>query len=711
MASGTISGTTSNQYIAAKVVWESEADHKYNQSTVVAKLYYRRTNTGYTTYGSGNFSISIGGVTKTEYISGVEIGTGWVLVMQHSQWFDHDSDGTKSVTISATGSLNGTTLRYTALSRTVALDTIPRASTVSASNVTLGNKCKVTWKPNASAFRFKLVFELGDWTYTTGYISPNTTSSYTYTGYTIPIAAAEGITSGKTGTMTVTLQTYSGSTLLGSDSDTFTVTVPINDSTMPDVTMTLTPVSSLASPLNTLYIQGYSRVKATLSATAKEGATISSYSMTVQGKTYGSPYQSDLLTKSGSVEVVGTAKDSRGISGTTTKTINVIPYSTPRILPASGESDIICARCDESGNLTESGTCLKIKAMRSYSKVTSGSTQHNKCTIRYRYRVETTKTFSDWITLLSGSTLTTNTVDKTITNISFDPQKAYVIQVGVADTIGKTDAAQFGVATDNATLHLAKGGKRIGLLRYAKDSDEAGIDVGAPIHGGAVDNFTLGTLLTATSAAPISLNDITEAGNYYSPNADNSKYITDSPYNEGGFSLIVREIQSVNMIRQELFYGRTNWQRHYNASSGVWSDWLRYLMTDYPESTSADFVTDTGVWDVDDSDSDKGYWRYRKWKSGAVDMNGLIQVFPETEGTLGAAGVYYSKVIYIDLPFEVANFNFTGSSTSYHCFVGNCNSVDGNSKQIRLRLYRFTDFAGLVDYKVYVRIMASGKLK
>ena len=134
-------------------------------------------------------------------------------------------------------------------------------------------------------------------------------------------------------------------------------------------------------------------------------------------------------------------------------------------------------------------------------------------------------------------------------------------------------------------------------------------------------------------------------------------------------------------------------------------------MTDEDTSTAVDFVTEIGVWNVDDSDPDKGYWRYRKWKSGAVDMNGLFKVTPKTESTLGTAGVYYSEVIYIDLPFEVVNFQFTGSSASYHCFIGNTNSVDGNYKQIRLRLYRFTDLDSLADYNVYVRIIASGKLR
>ena len=34
-----------------------------------------------------------------------------------------------------------------------------------------------------------------------------------------------------------------------------------------------------------------------------------------------------------------------------------------------------------------------------------------------------------------------------------------------------------------------------------------------------------------------------------------------------------------------------------------------------PHSVKMDFVTEIGVWNVDDSDPDKGYWRYRKWKN------------------------------------------------------------------------------------------------
>lgn len=703
MATGTINGTTSNEYIEAKVEWESTSIPENNQSKVTAKLYYRRTNTGYTTYGNGSFSVKVG-TTKSTTSKYVEIGTSWVFIVQHTAYVAHEDDGTKKVAISATGSIPNTTFTSTSLEKTVTLNTIPRASDVSASDVDIGSNCKVTWTPHSKSFSFVLKFSMGSWS-ASKTVEPNTTSSYTYTGYTIPYTAAGEIPNSKTGKMTVELQTYSAGKLIGSSSDTFTVTVPSNSNTQPAVTMTLTPVSSLEYPLNTLYIQGYSRVKATLSAEGKQKASISSLSLTVQGKTYASPYQSALLTTTGNVTVTGSAKDSREITGKDEQTINVIQYSAPKILHAIGEKDIICARCDSSGNLTDSGTCIKIKARRSYSRVESGGTQHNKCMIRFRYRLETSSSFSGWTTLLSGSTTSTDTVNTTITSITFDPQKAYVIQIGVLDTIGKTDAAQFGVPTDNVTLHLGKGGKRIGLLRYAEDSDEEGIDVGAPIHGGAVDNLTLGEMLQATSAAPIDLNDITKVGNYYSPSAGVSQYIANTPFSEGGFGLIVRQIQSTNMIRQELYYSRTSWQRHCNTDTNEWSGWLRCMMTD-SELSVADFVTEVGVHTI----ASNQWWRYRKWRSGAVDMYGVFYVTPVMEDTTGTAAVRYSEQIEIELPFAVENFQFTGTPASNFFLLTNANvTTDAAGKnKIAFRLLRFTDFTNM---SVNVRIIASGRYK
>ena len=715
MAGGTIYGSTGNQYIDAKIVWESIPNNSMNFSSVTAKLYYKRNNTGFKTYGTGSFSITIDGKAQSvsEYLTITE--SEWVLAMSATKTVSHNNDGKKTITISAAGYISDTTLTSTSCSGRVTLDTIPRASTItSAGNATLGNACSVKWTPASASFRYKVVFALGEWSYTTGAIHPNTTSAYTYKGYSLPLAVANQLPSAKTGTMTATLYTYSdsGATKQVGDeaSETFTVTVPNTTDTKPSVTMTLSPVHSLGSAFNGLYVKGKSKVKATLSGEGKYGAEVSSYRMYAMGKTYSaSPYQSGYLTTSGSVTIEGRAYDSRGYYGSIKKDITVIPYSKPSLLPASSEKAIICARCDENGNLSEAGTYLKIKARRSYSKVKDGDTQKNFCTIRYRYRAESSSTFSSWITLLSKSTTTTDTVDTKLADVVTDVQTSYVVQVGVADDVGETAAIQFVIPTDFVTIDIPEKhkGRRIGVGRYAEDSNEDGIDVGLPIHGGMVDNLTLGEMITATSASPIDLNNYKAAGNYYSPSADNSKYISNSPYTDGGFSLTVREMQSVNMIRQELFYGRTNWQRHYNASTATWSDWLRYLMTDEATSTAVDFVTEIGVWYIDEADTDKGFWRYRKWKSGAVDLNGVFKVTPELDSTQSSV-VRYSKQVQIALPFNVANFQFVGTPGTNYFLITNAAVVtdsDGNNK-VAFRLFRFIDFAG---DSTYVRIIASGK--
>lgn len=728
MASATINGSTGNEYIDAKVVWSSTPNASTNKSTVTAALYYKRNNTGFTTYGTGTFSITING-TKTSVTKTLTITeSAWVKAVEGTVTVSHKSDGSKSITISASGSISGTTLSSTSVSGTAELDTIPRASTIdSLSCATKYFNGKLTYKytPQSSSFYNKCNISLNlDGTYTS--VKSISLGKQTASQKTATVTLSESelsiiynkLPNTTKGILRFTFRTYSDSGYSTQVGDAgykeITLYIPNISATQPTATMTLTPVSSLASPFNSLYIKGRSKVDANFTdGEGKYGATIKSYSMSVGGKSYGSPYTSGYLSTTGSVTVKGTVTDSRGYSRTYEKTITVLSYGKPTLLPASDESAIICARCDSSGNLTESGTYLKIKARRSYYKVASDDVQNNFCAIRYRCVPEGTKFSGDegWVTLLAGSTTSTNTVNKTLSGVVSSTETAYVVQVGVIDDMGESDVVQFMIPTDFTTIDAPEEykGRRMGFFRYVSDTTEDGAYFGLPIFGGSIDSLKLGTSLVATEEAPIDLNDVKTPGCYYSPGASYSKYILNSPYTTGGFGLEVRELQSKNYIRQTLYYGRTTLIRHWNNSE--WSDWLRYMVTPEIDSTAADFVTDIGVWNVDDSDPDKGYWRYRKWKSGAIDMNGLIKVAPVTEGQLGTAGVYYSEVIYLDLPFEVVNFQFTGSSTSYHCFVGNCNSVDGNNKQVRLRLYRFTDFASLADYNVYVRIVASGKLK
>ena len=462
-----IEKNTSNITVSLKVKCTASADSAWNLEKKPA------------------VSLSVNGATKSPTIDYIDTRNN--VTCTFATWtgdVTHKDDGSLSCPISASfthygsSSLDGGTV-----SGKAALDTIPRASTLtSAANVTLGNKCSVKWTPKAASFRYKLKFVLGSWSYTTGAIHPNTTSAYTYTGYAIPLDVAKQITGAKTGTMTVYLYTYSNSgatTQVGSaDSKTFTVTVPDNSSTKPAVTMTLSPVSSLGSAFSGLYVQGKSKVKASLSAEGKYDATIKSYSMKVESTSYGSSagYTSGYLSNYGSFTVYGYATDSRGITGNTSKKITVLPYSKPKITVS------MCGRCDADGNLSDSGTYLKIKATRSYSTVTSGGVQKNFCQIRYRYKLASASSYSAWTTILAKNSLTSNQVETgALLGGVLSVASTYHVQVQAIDDIGEHAEATINVPTDAVYMHRTK--NALGLGKYAEGENLLDVGWDAHFHG------------------------------------------------------------------------------------------------------------------------------------------------------------------------------------------------------------------------------------
>lgn len=62
MASGTINGSTNNQYMAVRITWSSSTNVAGNYSLVTMHLQYRRTN-GHTTHGTVTGYININGQT------------------------------------------------------------------------------------------------------------------------------------------------------------------------------------------------------------------------------------------------------------------------------------------------------------------------------------------------------------------------------------------------------------------------------------------------------------------------------------------------------------------------------------------------------------------------------------------------------------------------------------------------------------------------
>ena len=459
--SGNISTNTSK----VRIFWQStQTGDSWNGYTRIAKCY-----------------VSINGGAEIEYAASYTLPkVSTVTIVENTITVPHREDGSCTVSVRTwmdTGISAGVVEKF----QTITLTTIPRASTISyVSNVTLGNVCTVQWTPLSKDFYYKLEFWLGGWYHYESAIHPNNTSLYTFSSYAIPIEVAEKFPNKKYSEMTVTLYTYSDSTCtinVGEASrGTCIVSLPENAQTLPTAVMSLYPVSSLSAEFNGLYIQNKTKVQANFTGSyGKYNASLKAFAINVNGKDYGEPYQSDLLSKSGTIPVTGTVIDTRECSSSITQNITVLAYSKPSLIPFPGETSIICKRCDTLGNISPSGTCVRIKVGRQYSKVISGDVQKNFCLIRFKYKTEESTSWQPYTTILQEGD-TADSIDKIITAINLSPSNTYLVQLEVVDTVGEGYSTLITIPTADVTVHLRDGGKAIGIGKYAEKDNIVDID-------------------------------------------------------------------------------------------------------------------------------------------------------------------------------------------------------------------------------------------
>ena len=170
-----------------------------------------RGYSGYThdlTYSMGNLSGTIG----------TKLGTSksWTVPTTLASAISGAASGTVTITCKT---YHGTALIGTqSCSLTV---TAPEASvpTLSATSVTSGTRLKITTNRKSSAFTHTIKYSIGS---KSGTVATNVTTSTTWT---VPDLTS-GVTSGSSGTITITCITYNGSTQIGSKTVTCTYTVP-----------------------------------------------------------------------------------------------------------------------------------------------------------------------------------------------------------------------------------------------------------------------------------------------------------------------------------------------------------------------------------------------------------------------------------------------------------------------------------------------------
>lgn len=399
-----------SQKVDFKVYWEEEYDIDANTSKVVLKPYCitQSGGGGYRYYPDG--TISCNGVQliemdsyhgthyfdatyQTEKYIRIATGDGPQLVLT-SDVITHNDDGSKSVIISVNFkgySVGGVGVSGFSVSgtHTITLTDIPRASSItSASNITLGNNCSIKWTPASSDFKYKIKFSLGNWNYTTEFITPNTTNAYTYTGYVISGTITANNTTiyaqlptSTSGTMTAYLYTYNSSnTQIGNaSSKTFTVSIP--SSVKPTLgTITLDPTDINGK---NILVQGKNALTISVSGcSAGTGSSIKSYtfegpslSKTVTSTSASASTSVSSVTSAGNLTYTVTVTDARGRTTSKSGTITCYEYYAPSFVSFNAY------RADSSGAANINGTYLKCEYTS--NKASVNNTNSTSVTIYY----------------------------------------------------------------------------------------------------------------------------------------------------------------------------------------------------------------------------------------------------------------------------------------------------------------------------------------
>ena len=332
MATATFSGQYGhNMTLEVWSAWNRQ-DIASNSSTVNVQA--RLITNGYASmWGvTADLTITINGGSAIEHPA-INIGTGSSqLIFAHDYNVPHNSDGTKTVDIKISVALNSGGYGSSMVAFDLPLPTIARASTVSDVTGTLGSAMTINISRKNSAFTHTVKYSFGS---KSGTIATGVGTSCSWTP---PADLATVIPNATSGIGGITVDTYSGSTKIGSKSAQLTLNVPSSMTPkLGSITLTdsNTAVKNLLNTANT-FAEIVSDIKVAFnSATGVQDSTITDYHAEIVNKNQSTSDNNGnlgLMKWNGSAQVKAWVVDSRGrSSNAVTTNITVLEYFLPTL--------------------------------------------------------------------------------------------------------------------------------------------------------------------------------------------------------------------------------------------------------------------------------------------------------------------------------------------------------------------------------------------
>lgn len=419
----------------------------------------------------------------------------------------HSTDGTKTVACSAsfiTGVSSGTV--YTSASKT--LTTIPRKSSLTVSNGTLGTELTLTINRHSSTFSHRIKYSCGT---ESEYLTTDAIDGTSVT-WTPPISLAAQNTSSTAVSIAFTLYTYDENGVeLGTDTAAITCAIP--SSVVPTVSIAATDASGYLATYDG-YIQNLSKISVTITAAGVYGSTIKAYNTSADGKTYTtSSFTTDPISGSGELTITATVSDTRGRTATASTTITVIAYSAPKI------TAIDIYRSGASGTATSNGAYLTVKFSGSVTSINSKNTA--KYVVQYKKANDASYTSEE----LADYANAYSVIDGMYT-FAADTSSTYDIIFTATDAFNSAQRSGSGGTVSKLFSFLSKGlgiafGKVAEKNKTVELEDEWSLEVGknATIGGNASVSGTFGVTGESTLKNTTVDGTLTTKDSIYMPNS------------------------------------------------------------------------------------------------------------------------------------------------------------------------------------------------
>ena len=611
-----------------------QADYSYTQnasantSTVTVTLKLINHYALYATAISGSY-ISVGG-NKSNYSKSISYGgstTTSTTLATKTVTVTHNSDGTAKCNIAGTFIMNGTYrdsyVGTMSVNSTITLPTIPRSSSFTApTSINTGATLSGTVSPSSTAFNHKVIIKVGSSTKNTISLAAGTTAFS-------DVVEHSWFPSSTSGTITLVLETYNGTTKIATTSMSVTANVPA--SIVPSVSAL---TAALVDGKGGHYVQNKSKVKLTATATAGSGASIKSYAfsgsnMSASGTANNAT--SSVLQYSGARTYTVTVTDTRGRTATKTVSITVQPYAAPAI------SSMSVQRCTSNGTIDENGTYAYVTVNSTYSSIGGANT---------RTVVLTNSGNSTATTILA--TTNTNGTWSGVYGSGFATGTTYTITATIKDTAYSSTATKSGTLKAAARpMNIKSNGKGIAFGKMSETDNLLDVAWNEKVR----ENLTVDKNLSVTGTineAVINRNNYITGGAVTNLPSHNS--VADRPTFLGSYTvgdtwyntISVRHRNGLTdgtsygmqIIAPLTGFGSLQWRQQNN---NVWNDFKTILDT----ANTADYVVEQGT---------VGIWTYRKWFSGFAECWGNLSTTPTA-----ANG---NNRIATNLPFTFANTGY-----------------------------------------------------